>query len=112
MTERKQAPVASADWLDPDVYALQAMERGEATPDQQKRALYWIIHFACQTHSFCLTPESDRLSAIFDGRRFAGLQIIKLLKINMADMKDLRRRKAEQEKMNNTLTGRIKKHAG
>lgn len=88
MPTLKRAPIPPADFEKPDASAIQALERGDATPDQQKRALNWIIFHACQTYDFCTNPESDRLSAIFDGRRYAGLQIIKILKINISKMKD------------------------
>lgn len=84
----KRAPVPVAKWEKADAAALQALERGKATPDQQQRALAWIINTACLTYDFCDQPENDRLSAIFDGRRFAGLQIVKLIKINLSLLKD------------------------
>lgn len=84
MPVRKNAPVPIPKFEDADAYAIQALERGQASPEQQKRALRWIIDCACLTYDFCDKPDSDRLAAIFDGRRFAGLQIVKLIKINMA----------------------------
>lgn len=83
----KIAPIPVPKWEKADAYAIQALERGEATPDQQRRALAWIVNSACQTYDFCDKPESDRLSAIFDGRRFAGLQVVKLIKINLSLLK-------------------------
>lgn len=79
----KKAPVPVPKFEDADAYAIQALERGQASPEQQKRALRWIVECACLTYDFCDKPESERLAAIFDGRRFAGLQIVKLIKINM-----------------------------
>lgn len=84
---RKRGPIPVPRWEDADVYAIQALERGEAAPEQQKRALAWIINNACETYGFCDKPDVDRLAAIFDGRRFAGTQIVKLMKINMAFVK-------------------------
>jgi len=106
--DKKNPPVPPAPWEDPDVYAIQALERGEATPDQQKRALFWIVNNACQTYDFCSQPESDRLSAIFDGRRFAGLQIVKLIKINMSLFKEKRR---QIDEVNTQLKQGRTKHA-
>lgn len=87
MAEKKRAPVPIPKWEKDDAYALQALERGDATPAQQQRALAWIINSACDTYGFCDQPHIERLSAIFDGRRFAGLQIVKLIKINATLLK-------------------------
>lgn len=84
---KKRPPIPPAKWDIADVSALQALEQGKATPEQQKRAIMWIVNNACLTYDFCDQPESDRLSAIYDGRRFAGLQIVKLIKLNMAALK-------------------------
>lgn len=85
----KKAPIPIPRWEKADAAALQALERGEANSDQQKRALSWIINNACMTYDFCDKPDNERLSAIFDGRRFAGIQIVKLIKINLSLMKKL-----------------------
>lgn len=87
MPAPKKAPIPIPKWENADAYAIQALEKGVASPEQQKRALRWIIERACLTYDFCDKPEDDRLSAIFDGRRFAGLQIVKLVKINMSLLK-------------------------
>ena len=96
MVSKKNPPIPVPLWEDADAYAIQALERGEANPEQQKRALRWIVEEACQTYGFSMTPDIDRLSAIFDGRRFSGLQIVKLIKINMSKVKEVRAKKAEK----------------
>ncbi|ALQ01484.1 hypothetical protein AK973_1035 [Pseudomonas brassicacearum] len=63
---------------------MQAMERGDANADQQKRALAWIINKACWTYESTYSPVSEHDGTFAQGRRFAGLQIVKLLKINAA----------------------------
>ena len=87
IVQRKKGPVPTATFEDADAYAIQALERGMATPEQQKRALKWIVEKACLTYDFCDNPDIERCAAIFDGRRFAGLQIVRLIKINMAIFK-------------------------
>lgn len=84
VTTKKKPPVPIPAFKKADAVAIQALEKGTATPDQQKRALYWIVNSACLTYDFCDKPENERLAALFDGRRFAGLQIVKLIKINPA----------------------------
>lgn len=70
------------DWDIADAVSIQALEAGEATPDQQKRALRWIIESGCATYDISARPDSANDTYVAEGRRFVGLQIIKLLKIN------------------------------
>ena len=76
-----------APWELPDVSAIQALERGDATPDQQKRALSWIVNNACGTYDLCY-HVNDREHAFSSGRRFVGLQVVKMLKLNIAKLKE------------------------
>lgn len=92
----KKPPIPVPDWEDADAYAMQALERGEATPEQQKRALTWIVNNACDTYGFPMNPESDRLSAVWLGRVFVGKQIVKLIKINMSLVKENRQQVVQE----------------
>jgi len=83
---RAQAPHAPAEWEVADASAMQALERGVAEPDQQKRALDWIIRMAAGTYEFQFYP-SDRETAFGLGRAFVGQQIVKLLRVNTASMR-------------------------
>jgi hypothetical protein len=62
-----------------DLSAVQALAAGTADEQQQKRALDWIIKQVCGTYELSYHPESDRDTAFAEGRRFAGLQIVKAL---------------------------------
>jgi len=78
-------PYMPAEWDPPSVGALQALQRGNATADQQKLALDWIINNACDT--FGLEYRTDpRAHAFCSGRRFVGLQIIKMLKLSLTKL--------------------------
>lgn len=68
----------------PEAYALQALERGEATPEQQQKALNWLVNKMCLTYDMSYRPDSDRDSAFAEGRRFVGLQIVRFIKTNLA----------------------------
>lgn len=84
---RKPPPGASwkpAEWDVPDAGAVQALARGEASPEQQRRALDWIITAAGGTYDLSFNPDSDRATAFAEGRRFVGLQIVKLIKLNLS----------------------------
>lgn len=72
-----------ADWESADAAAMQALALGKANPDQQKRALNWIIWAAAGTYELDYRTDS-RDHAFVSGRRFVGLQVIKMIKINLA----------------------------
>lgn len=84
----KKAIVPSApycfkcDWELVDVTSLQALEKGEANEDQQKRALAWIINQASATYQVAWEPDNERASSFESGRRYVGLKIIEMLKLN------------------------------
>ena len=76
-----------ADWQLPDANALQALEKGEADEMQQKRALAWIINVAAGTYQVAWEPDNERASSFESGRRFVGLKIVELLKLNLANFR-------------------------
>jgi len=87
---RPQAIAEHAPWLPPkaeeaDIAALQACARGMATPDQQKRAITWLVEKGAATYDLSYRPgtEGDRDTVFAEGRRFVGLQIVKLLKFKL-----------------------------
>lgn len=89
-----QALEENAPWLPAtydlaDVGALQALGRGDASPDAQQRALRWIIEKAAGTYEPSYRPGEDgeRDTAFAEGRRHVGLQIVKLLKLNLQAMR-------------------------
>lgn len=83
MTTPKAPVCFRCDWEPGDGGALQALARGEATPDQQKRALDWIIQQGAATYQPTFVPGAPDASAFMEGRRFVGLQIVKLLTLNL-----------------------------
>lgn len=70
-----------------DMAAIQAVMSGVATPEQQQRAITWIVHDVCGTYEFEYRTE-PRDHAFASGRRFVGLQIVKMLKLNKAAFKE------------------------
>ena len=81
------APWQPAPYEIADVTALQALVRGDASPDMQKRAIDWIIRSACGTYDFAYRPNSERDTSLALGRQFAGQQIVKLLRLNPAGLR-------------------------
>jgi len=84
------APWRPAGYEDADIAAWQAIARGAATPDQQKRALTWLIEKAAGTYDLSFRPgpqEGERDTVFAEGRRFVGLQIVKLLKLKIGQLR-------------------------
>lgn len=87
---QRQAIEQHAPWKPPafedaDVAAFQALQRGNANPEQQKRALAWVIEKAAGTYDLSYRPgaEGQRDTDFAEGRRFVGLQLVKLLKLKL-----------------------------
>jgi hypothetical protein len=79
-----------------DVSAIQALKRGDATPDQQRRALKWIIENNSRTYDlpYFDDDEGGRASAFAAGKAYVGQQIVKLSKLDVAE---LRKRQENQK---------------
>ncbi len=74
-----------------EVAALQALRRGEATPDQQLRALECIIGKISDRNGMSFRPgglDGDRDTAFAEGRRFVGNQIVRLTKLPLSKIKE------------------------
>lgn len=71
-----------------DASAIQALLIGEANKDQQQRALKWIIESAAGTYDLSYRPGSDgdRETAFAEGRRFVGLNVVKLTRLNVSKL--------------------------
>lgn len=69
-------------WEPADAAAFKALQRGTATPEQQKRALEYVIHVAAGTYDWPFRPEGERDTLIALGRQFVGKQIVFLVNVN------------------------------
>jgi len=81
------APWKPVEYELADAGALQALYRGDATKEQQQRALKYIIESIAGTYEFSYRPggqDGDRDTAFALGRVFVGQQIVKLLKLNLS----------------------------
>lgn len=83
---RASGPHIPAAYELADAGAVQAMSRGEASPEQQIRALKWIIEQASGTYEFQFYP-TDRETAFALGRGHVGQQIVKLTKLNLSSLR-------------------------
>jgi hypothetical protein len=87
------APYTPPPYADADISAIQALHRGEATPEQQKRALDWWINVACATYDLQYRPggqEGERDTSFALGRAFPGQQTVKLLRLNLNQLRKVK----------------------
>ena len=89
----QQVLLDSAPWMPPryelaDVSAWKALQQGVASPEQQQRALRWLIA-AAGTYDLSFRPGEDgsRASTFAEGKRFVGLQVVKLLNADLATLR-------------------------
>ena len=69
-----------------DAAAVRALMDGVATPEQQKRALKWIVETAAGTYEFhYYSGERDTAFAL--GRAFVGQQVVKMTKVNVGALR-------------------------
>jgi hypothetical protein len=82
-TRRRAQVWHPADYDLADIRAIQAVREGAATPEQQKRALDWIVVKAAATYDngFVADDANGRVAAFIDGRQSVGQQIVKLMKL-------------------------------
>lgn len=83
---QRHAPYQPVEYDPADAVALQAIAKGTATIEQQKRALDWIILKACATYDWPYRPggeDGNRDTTIALGRQFVGQQIVKMLKLKI-----------------------------
>lgn len=84
------APWRPAAYEDADVIAFQALAEGKANADQQRRALKWLIERGCATYDMSYRPggiEGERDTIFAEGRRNVGLQVVKLLKLKVGQLR-------------------------
>jgi len=90
MEKLRHEPWYPAEYEIADVAAIQGLLRGDATPEQQKRALDWIITHASGVHEQTYYPggeEGRRNTDFAEGKRFVGNSIIKLTRLNISALR-------------------------
>jgi hypothetical protein len=78
---KRREPHHPAPYETADIYAIQALARGEANKGQQLRALEWILDDVCGIRREQFHPESERVTDYLLGRRNVGLQIARLMQL-------------------------------
>jgi hypothetical protein len=69
-----------------ELYALRALHTGEATPEQQKLALDFILLVVCKKDDLSFYPDSPRDGDFAEGKRYVGNQVVKLLKLTSTEI--------------------------
>jgi hypothetical protein len=79
------APWKPAKYEPADAAAIQALVKGAATADQQKRAMNWIVKNCCRTYDLSYRPgeEGRRDTDFAEGRRSVGLQLVMLMNLKI-----------------------------
>jgi hypothetical protein len=83
-----------ADYTAGDVEAIKALASGTANADQQKRAIHWIINTAAGAYELSYRSDGEggeRETAFAEGRRFVGLQLVKLVNMSGSVLTALRK---------------------
>lgn len=67
---------------------MQALFRGEASSDQQKFFIAFLLNEVCGTYDLSFRPDNARVTDFCEGKRFVGTQIVKLSKIPISKIVD------------------------
>jgi hypothetical protein len=97
MTSKKPRDPA---WKPPEytaqqVRAVRAVAQGTASEREQQIAMDWIVQQAAGTYELSYRSDADggeRETAMAEGRRFVGLQIVKLVNMSGALVDALEKR--------------------
>ena len=66
-----------------DIGAAKAMLAGEATPEQQRRFMIWLVKHACMYDDVAWESNNDSATSFEAGRRYVAIQVIKLTNLNL-----------------------------
>jgi hypothetical protein len=80
------SPVRPTKYENRDVMAIQSLVRGEATPEQQKQALDFIILKMCATYDEPYRPDQRETDYAL-GKAHVGRELVKLTKLKIGALK-------------------------
>lgn len=76
-------PYLPVSYTDNQVRIIQALHRGDATPEMQREALRFIIEEVAGAYDLPYYPD-DRDTAFACGKQFVGKQLVKMTKLIVA----------------------------
>ena len=85
MARTKHRPWHPVEYGPREVAAIQSLAAGQASPEQQKYALKWLVESVCATYDESYYPGGDegRRDTDFSlGRRFVGQTIVKMMALS------------------------------
>lgn len=77
-------PWRPTQWDIEDAGAVQAVAYGKADEHQQQRAMRFVIEKLCACYDLSFRSGDTHATAFAEGKRFVGLQLIKLVNLNLA----------------------------
>lgn len=80
-------PWKPTEYTKRQVGLIKALARGEASPEQQKEALRFIVVDICKTYDLSFRPESERDTVFAEGKRYVGLQIVKFTQLDVTKLR-------------------------
>ena len=81
-----------------DIYALRALQKGQATDRQQERAFNWIISQACGAYNMSFHPTNTRSTDFNEGRRFVANTILSSINIDPLSVENLDKKNKDLQK--------------
>lgn len=88
---RSRGPWIPQAWQLADATAVQALLGGTGDAEQQQRVLRFIIENLCGTYDVSYRPGEDgrRDTDFAEGKRWVGLQLIKLSRLSVGELRRL-----------------------
>lgn len=80
MPDKFRRPYDLAPHDEFDRGSIVALLKGEADQRQQLRAVDWLLYKACGLRDNQYVPDSDRDTAFALGKRFVGLELVRVSK--------------------------------
>lgn len=85
----KKEPFKPPEYSSADVYAVQALRRGNASPEQQRHAVDLIINGIACAFDQSYRPGKPDETTFAEGKRFVGLQVYRLAHMNPATVENI-----------------------
>ncbi len=97
MSIKAPEPYWPYPWGDniPFVYAIKALNKGEATPEQQKLILHELMNLTGY-YDLSYRPDSDRDTAFAEGKRFVGAQVVKMNNLSSKEVEEVKAKRKQK----------------